>query len=30
LLAGTQAGLLGSRLNLPDRAVSKHLGTMGE
>ena len=30
LLAGTQAGLLGSRMNLPYRAVSKHLGTMGE
>ena len=24
------AGLLGSRMNLPYRAVSKHLGTMGE
>src|SRR6266699_5241740 len=30
LLAGTQTGLLGSRMNLPYRAVSKHLGTMGE
>src|SRR6516165_4678110 len=30
LLAGTQTGLLGLRLNLPYRAVSKHLGTMGE
>jgi hypothetical protein len=30
LLAGTQAGLLGLRMNLPYRAVSKHLGTMGE
>jgi len=30
LLAGTQTGLLGSRINLPYRAVSKHLGTMGE
>ena len=29
LLAGTQAGLLGSRMNLPHRAVSKHLGAMG-
>ena len=26
----TPAGLLGSRMNLPYRAVSKHLGTMGE
>ena len=26
----TQTGLLGSRMNLPYRAVSKHLGTMGE
>src|SRR6478736_339768 len=25
----TQTGLLGSRMNLPYRAVSKHLGTMG-
>src|SRR5215467_3353535 len=30
LLAGTQTGLLGSRMNLPYRAVSRHLGTMGE
>jgi hypothetical protein len=30
LLAGTQTGLLGSRMNLPYRAASKHLGTMGE
>ena len=30
LEAGTQTGLLGSRMNLPYRAVSKHLGTMGE
>ena len=30
LVAGTQTGLLGSRMNLPYRAVSKHLGTMGE
>src|ERR1700745_3458920 len=30
LLAGTPTGLLGSRMNLPYRAVSKHLGTMGE
>ena len=30
LWAGTHAGLLGSRMNLPYRAVSKHLGTMGE
>lgn len=30
LLAGTQTGLLGSRMNLPYRAVSKHLGTIGE
>src|SRR5271165_608316 len=30
LLAGTQTGLLGSRMYLPYRAVSKHLGTMGE
>src|SRR6266513_6193311 len=30
LLAGTQTGLLGSRGNLPYRAVSTHLGTMGE
>jgi L-lactate utilization protein LutB len=28
--AGTYAGLLGSRVNLPYRAVSKHLGAMGE
>ena len=26
----TPTGLLGSRMNLPYRAVSKHLGTMGE
>ena len=30
LLTGTQTGLLGSHINLPYRAVSKHLGTMGE
>ena len=30
LEAGTQTGLLGSRMNFPYRAVSKHLGTMGE
>src|SRR4029077_4159611 len=28
--AGTYAGLLGSRMSLPYRAVSKHLGSMGE
>ena len=30
LLAETPTGLLGSRMILPYRAVSKHLGTMGE
>jgi hypothetical protein len=30
LLAGTNAGLLGSHVNLPYRAASKHLGAMGE
>ena len=30
LPTGTQTGLLGSHMNLPYRAVSKHLGTMGE
>jgi hypothetical protein len=30
LCAGTDAGLLGSRMNLPYRAASKHLGAMGE
>jgi len=28
--AGTDAGLLGSHMNLPYRAASKHLGAMGE
>jgi hypothetical protein len=30
LVGRDYAGLLGSRMNLPYRAVSKHLGSMGE